>query len=77
MTELVLADPQAPVPESPFCDVVVSFGSGCPSSVQASAMMRLERWLREEGVPAQVLKQTMADDSKLRRSMTPEQRSKL
>jgi hypothetical protein len=33
--------------------------------------------LRELGVPAEVFKETLGDDSKLRVLMTPEQRAKL
>jgi hypothetical protein len=37
----------------------------------------MEKWLRSDGLKAEVFKETMADDSKLRRMMTVEQRSKL
>lgn len=66
-----------PVLEANPHHVVVHFGSGFTPEVQGAALLMLERWLRERGLPAEVFKETMADDSKLRRSMTPEQRAKL
>jgi hypothetical protein len=58
--------------------VVVRFGRGIPTDAQAQAMMAFERRLRElTAAPVEVFKDPMADDSKLRRSMTPEQRAKL
>ena len=53
------------------------FGSGVPSDLQGVALLAMERLLREAGCPAEVFKHTMADDSKLRRSMTKEEREKL
>lgn len=40
-------------------------------------MLAMEKMLRGMGIPAEVLKETMPDDSKLRSRMTPEERSKL
>jgi len=40
-------------------------------------MLDLEKALRARGLPAEVFKDSMGDDSKLRRAMTPEQRAKL
>ncbi len=57
--------------------VVVKFGSGIPADGQGVTMLAMERWFREHGVPAVVVKETMADDSKLRRNMTPLERAKL
>lgn len=57
--------------------VIVKFGKGIPAAVQGHAMLMFEKCLREAGVPAEVFKETMADDSKLRSLMTVEQRAKL
>ncbi len=58
--------------------VIVRFGSGIPDNAQGEAMLALEKDLRlHHGLPAEVFKETMADDSKLRRRMTPEERAKL
>lgn len=57
--------------------VIVRFGAGVPADVQGRVMLDMEKKLRELGVPAEVLKETMEDDSRLRRSMTPEQRARL
>ncbi len=57
--------------------VQVQFGSGIPNEYQGKVMMAMERSLRELGVPAEVFKETLGDDSKLRVLMTPEQRAKL
>ncbi len=66
------------VPELPPFHVVVSFGSGIPADAQGPVMMQMERTLRERtGFDIRVLKQTMQDDSKLRRSMTSEERKNL
>lgn len=41
-------------------------------------MLAMEKHLRElTSAPVEVFKETMGDDSKLRRAMTPEQRAKL
>lgn len=58
--------------------VIVRFGSAIPSTAQGAALLAFERSLRElSGVRCEVFKETMADDSKLRRSMTTEQRNAL
>ena len=57
--------------------VILRFGSSIPDEVQAEAMMALEKDLRRRGLDVEVFKDLMADDSKLRRSMTPEERNKL
>lgn len=61
---------------NPF-HVIVDFGPGVPSDVQGPVMLAMEKSLRAAGVPAEVLKRTAPDDSKLRRNMTPEQRASL
>ena len=71
MTKLAMAD------ATPEFHAVVSFGKGIPGDLQGVVMLQMERSLRERGVPAEVFKQTAADDSKLRISMTPEQRKNL
>lgn len=58
--------------------VIVNFGPGIPSDAQGKAMLALEKHLREvTALPCEVFKEVMGDDSKLRRSMTVEQRAKL
>jgi len=57
--------------------VLLHFGSLIPDELQAEAMMGMERFLRSKGLPVEVFKDIMGDDSKLRRSMTPEERAKL
>lgn len=57
--------------------VIVDFGRSIPSDVQGVVMLAMERTLREQAIPAEVFKRTMADDLKSRRNMTPEQRAKL
>ncbi len=62
----------------PDLHVRVQFGRGVPNSAQSRSMLGMEKMLREiTGMDIQVFKETMADDSKLRRMMTPEQRAKL
>jgi hypothetical protein len=66
------------MPELPKYHVLLQFGSGIPSDAQGKAMLALEKHLRQlTGVPIEVFKETMGDDSKLRRSMTAEQRARL
>ena len=57
--------------------IIVKFGPGINSDMQGRAMLHLEKWLREQGLPVEVFKETKADDSKLRSLMTVEQRAKL
>lgn len=57
--------------------VRVDFGAGIPGAIQGPALLLLERWLRENGAPAEVYKATMPDDLKRRRDMTDEQRAAL
>ena len=56
---------------------MIQFGSAIPASIQGDVMLAMEKAIRQRGIPAEVFKETMGDDSKLRRSMTPEQRAKL
>lgn len=70
-----LALPQAD--DMPPYHVLVQFGRGVSGDAQGKALLAFERFLRELGVPAEVYKQIAADDSKLRREMTPEQRDRL
>ena len=59
--------------------VVVRFGSGIPGDKQGPALLEFERTLRKmmPGIWVEVFKEVKGDDSKLRTSMTPEQRAKL
>lgn len=58
--------------------VLVQFGEGISADAQGIAMLWLEKRLRTlTESPVEVFKDTMGDDSKLRRAMTPEQRAKL
>ena len=61
----------------PDFHVMVQFGPKITPDMQGKAMLALEKHLRWLGVPAEVFKDTMGDDSKLRRMMTPEERAKL
>ena len=59
-------------------EIIMKFGPKIKGSLQAKLMFDLEKHLREStGLPIEIFKETMEDDSKLRRSMTPEQRAKL
>jgi len=60
-----------------FYQVHVRFGPGFSLTTQGEVMLDLEKALRARGLPAEVFKDTMGDDSKLRRAMTEEQRHKL
>lgn len=57
--------------------VTVHFGSGIVASVQGEVMLAMEKDLRKRGLPAEVFKDTMGDDSLLRNKMTKEQRARL
>lgn len=66
------------MPERGEFHVLVHFGPGIPPEAQSRAMLTLERSLRElTAKPVEVFKETMGDDSKLRRAMTAEQRARL
>lgn len=65
-------------PAIPANHVIIHFGAAIASDIQGRAMLKLERYLREElGVPAECFKQTKADDLKRRRDMTKEERAAL
>lgn len=63
----------------PAHHVIVRFGKGIPGDAQGRAMLAFEKHLHEltANVGIEVFKETMADDSKLRRMMTPSERAKL
>jgi hypothetical protein len=68
----------ASMSDLPRYHAMVQFGAGIPSDAQGKAMLAFEKHLRElTGAPCEVFKETMGDDSKLRRAMTAEQRAKL
>ena len=59
-------------------NITVSFGPCFPATAQGPALLQFEKHLRElTGLECRVLKDKMADDSKLRRLMTPDERAKL
>ena len=58
-------------------EVMIHFGPGIPAGAQADVMLAMEKTLRMRGIPADVFKESMGDDSKLRVMMTPEERQKL
>ncbi len=57
--------------------IIVRFGRGIPSDSQGAVMLAMEKSLREAGIPAEVFKETMADDLRSRAKMTAEERAKL
>lgn len=57
--------------------ITMKFGAGIDSDTQGRWMLWLEKSMREAGVPVEVFKETMQDDSKLRSRMTPLERAKL
>jgi len=62
----------------PKYQVIVKCGDGVPHDAQAPALLELERSLREAtGLPIEVYKPYLQDDSKLRVLMTPEKRATL
>lgn len=63
----------------PPLHVVVRFGPDIPGAVQGAALLQFERDLRARmpGRWVEVFKDAKADDSKLRASMTKEQRAGL
>lgn len=75
---MISLDLKPPREELPKHHVIVRFGPGFSADLQGRALLAFERLLREMGdVPAECFKETQADDSKLRRSMTAEQRARL
>ena len=70
--------PLTGAPALPSNHIEVKFGDAISGDVQGRALLHLERYLREElKVPAEVYKEVMADDSKRRRDMTPDERKRL
>lgn len=58
--------------------IIVSFGPGLSPKEQGPMLLAFERLARQfTGKPVEVFKHRMGDDSRLRRSMTPEERAKL
>lgn len=58
--------------------VIVKFGSEIHPDVQSKALFDFEGMLRKmSGKRVEVFKEARGDDSRLRASMTPEQRAKL
>lgn len=57
--------------------VIVKFGGGVDADFQGSAMLHWERWMREQGWPVEVLKETKPDDLRSRAALTIEERGKL
>jgi len=57
--------------------IIVNFGEGIPVDEQGPVMLAMEKALRERGIPAEVFKERVEDDSKLRNLMTLEMRDKL
>jgi hypothetical protein len=59
-------------------EIIMKFGPKIMGSLQAKLMFDLEKNLRETtGLPIEVFKETMADDSKLRNLMTEEERKRI
>lgn len=65
------------IEELPALHVLVRFGKDIPPDLQGRVMLHMEKELREAGLDAEVFKKSIGDDSKLRSSMTAEQRAKL
>ena len=59
-------------------EIIMKFGPAIKGALQAKLMFDLEKHLRETtGLPIEVFKETMADDSKLRNLMTEEERKRI
>ena len=65
------------MPDKDHFHVIMRFGAGFPASTQGEVMLDMEKALRKRGIPAEVFKDQMMDDIKLRRLMTPQERAKL
>jgi hypothetical protein len=63
--------------ELPPFHVIVKFGSGIPGLLQGDVLLDMEKTLRSHGLDAEVFKDPVGDDSKLRVLMTKEQRDRL
>jgi len=59
-------------------EIIMKFGPKIAGSLQAKLMFDLEKHLRvSTGLPIEVFKETMPDDSKLRNLMTEEERKRI
>lgn len=58
-------------------EIRVKFDDRVPMKLRGPALMRFEGYLRDHGVPANVVLDRLPDDLKSRRMMTPEERAKL
>ncbi len=61
----------------PKFHIIVDFGDGIPQDAQGVVLLEMEKSLRVAGIPAEVFKKSIPDDSVLRRNMTQEQRLRL
>lgn len=62
----------------PKLHVEIKWGEGIPNTARGRAMLAFEQHLRQlTGLWVEVFNETKLDDSKLRRSMTTEERSRL
>lgn len=62
----------------PKLHVEIKWGEGIPNHVRGRAMLAFEKHLRElTGLWVEVFNETKPDDSKLRRSMTLDERARL
>ena len=76
--ELNKVIPLHPQPTLPTLHIIVRFGEDIPAFAQGIALLQLEKTLRNlTQLDCRVFKDKMADDSKLRRAMTEEERAKL
>lgn len=57
--------------------VIVQFGSGVSADDQGVLLLAWEKMARGMGFKVELFKETAADDSKLRRTMTIEERARL
>ena len=57
--------------------MIVKFGKSFTSEQQGEILLQTERACRDRGLDVRVLKETMPDDSKLRRLMTLKERENL
>lgn len=76
MVNLPLASDQPEVDAKDW-HIIVRFGKAVPKKCQGPALLHMEKTLRAAGFPVEVFKETMPDDLKRRRDMTPEQRATL
>ena len=62
----------------PTLHIIVKFGDDIPAFAQGAGLLQFEKNMRAlTGLDCRVFKDKMADDSKLRRAMTDEERAKL